>query len=641
MPGILTRGVLLLFFCLITPNVSAQSEAAFLRAGDDAMRKKDPVAATAFYMEALEYNASVRNMQKIAKAWKARYNYPIAITWYQKILSEAGASGPDEDQARTELYDLYKRSDQLQRSQELLAKIGNTKTADSLREDYKAFTALNSINANVFQLPSSVNSAYSDFAPVLYGDSVLIFSSNRIKSNKTGKSSSRIYRSSITGNQFTDATMMTGAMNHSGKHTANLSMSEDGKLIVFTICNEDEDNFTTCLLYESRFTKKGWEPAVKLSDSLNFPGFTSTQPCIRTNREKGYILYFVSNNEKGKGGMDIWQAERDASGKYSRVQNLDEINTAFDELTPYYDRYTDTLYFASDRNGGAGGLDLWKIKPGSKLVVNAGLPYNSGYDEVYPYLLPPDSSVSARHLYLASNRPPAKTFKGEPCCFDIFRISPVPDTSASDSVVTPDLADLIRDTLSYVQGKDSALKLLLPLRLYFDNDYPDPKSRSSETRAQYSALLNDYLQKEEEFIRYATNPAEKNKVESFFRDSVQGSLYRLEQFSSGILDLVKLGYSLEITLQGSASPLADSRYNLILSERRIGSLLNDWLSDGPEELKNAIRDGIIAIKRDAAGESLSEQQVNDRADRVGESVYGLAASQLRRIEITGITIKKL
>ena len=97
----------------------------------------------------------------------------------------------------------------------------------------------------------------------------------------------------------------------------------------------------------------------------------------------------------------------------------------------------------------------------------------------------------------------------------------------------------------------------------------------------------------------------------------------------------------EITLQGSASPLADSRYNLILSERRIGSLLNEWLSEGPEELKNAIRDGIIVIKRDAAGESLSEQQVNDRADRVGESVFGLAASQFRRIEITGITIKKL
>lgn len=631
----MSRLLSVFFVLLLSAQCFAQSESAYIKAGDEAMLNKDPVSATAYYLNALEYRSSCSTMQKTGAAWKARFNYKSALEWYRKSLQE----NPDPEEkanADRNIYDLLKRSGELE-SAALFASQCTSPFADSLYNDYSKVILQPALELYVVQQGNEINSGYSDFAPHLMGDSVFIFSSNRYK-DKDGKAISKVLRSAVKDTIYTKADLWQGPLNPPGKHTANVSVSEDGKVIVFAICEENDAKNIVCKLYECRRTDSKWTEAEMLEDSvINLNGYTSTQPCISTNREKGYVLYFASDRPGGKGGMDLWKSERDARGKYSTPVNIPFVNTPKDELTPWYDGTTDTLYFAAERKGGFGGLDLWKVKTGDSLQLNCGRPVNSGYDDLYLQTRPAKENALAA-AFVVSNRPPSKTFKGETCCYDIFRLEPF-----ADNLMKRDSAaafPVITDTLAYVRQKDATLKTLLPLRLYFDNDYPDPRSRKPETTALYTDLLEDYLARRDEFSRQALTESDRNAIEAFFSDSVTASGTRLETFTKGLEELLRLGYKIDITLQGSASPLADSRYNVILSERRISSLLNHWLQSGPEILRSALINGDVRITRDAAGEMLSGAEIDDRADSASQSVYGLKASKLRRIEITSLTLSK-
>lgn len=640
MSGIL-KTVLLLFFFAIPDMAFAQSESAYTKAGDEAMLRKNPVAATAFYIEALEYNPeSVILTQKTAAAWKARFNYKNALAWYRKSLSLDKLTNEQVVTALVQIYDLQKRMEDYSAAEYTYGQVPDRIIADSLLRDYSMVLMNAHHPAKEIQLGDEINTGYSDFAPQMLGDTTLMFSSNRFKALKTGNASSKIMRASKKGQKFTMSEPMPGSMNPYGKHTANASVSQDGKIMIYTICEEDENNIITCQLYESVRQGAAWSAGILMPDSnININGTSSTQPCITTNREKGYVLYYASNRKNSKGGYDIWMSERDPNGKYTPSVSLKYVNTTADEMTPWYDAYSDTLYFSSLRTGSFGGLDIWKIKLNDSLIINCGTPFNSGYDDLYPNILSPDTIITEiRKSYIVSNRPPSKTFKGETCCYDIFYIEPV--ITKHDSVIAVKPPEkIITDTLAYVKQKDESLKTLLPLRLYFDNDYPDPKSRSSTTTSSFSSLAYAYLDKSAQFID-ANEGAEKEAITTFFRDSVTGSVERLRTFSEGLAEMITLGYKVEITLQGSASPLADSRYNVILSERRIHSLLNEWEQSGPSLLRSSINNGDITIIREAAGESLADQKVTDRADRINESVYGEKASKLRRIEITSLTLRK-
>jgi len=645
MSGLLKR-ILFLFLLIAQGHLHAQSEAVYLRAGDEAMRKKDPVAATAFYLEALEYNSTVTLMQKIAAAWKARFNYRTAASWYKMSLAEEKITSHEKSTAFRELYDLQKRMGETEAALAVIKNVTEPTLSDSLHRDHLLAIGNPVYEASITQLGDEINSGFSDFSPLLTSDSLFIYSSKRFKLAESGNYVSKILSAKIRNGKYSQAAPMTGPMNIPDKNVANASLSQDGKIMVFAVCEEDEDNKLSCKLYEITQSAKGWSPIIELPDSfINLQGYTSTQPCISTNLEKGYILYFSSDRPGGKGGMDLWKAERDAGGNYTPAVNLSAINSQQDEMTPWYDGYTDTLYFASQRTGGMGGLDIWKTKGNDSTILHCGSPVNSGYDDLYMHTLAPGvAPTQLPSAYLVSNRPPSKTFKGETCCYDIFKVEPIATTIDSTPLAgktDPDvLSGAITDTAAYVLQKDASLKMLLPLRLYFDNDYPDPRSKSNKTNAAFSTLATDYLSKSDEFIRESSSREAETEIQTFFRDSVEGSLTRLAQFTSGLSELLDLGYKVEITLRGSASPLADSRYNVILSERRINSLLNDWKQSGSENLRSALENGHLKITRVAAGESLADQKVIDRADRVSESVYGLNASRLRRIEIISLTIQK-
>jgi len=134
------------------------------------------------------------------------------------------------------------------------------------------------------------------------------------------------------------------------------------------------------------------------------------------------IIYFVSDKEGGKGGMDIWYTSFDNKTKTYKVpvNAGSKINTPGDEVSPFIDPKTQTLYFSSDGWQGIGGLDIFKTNGEMKKwtqPVNMGVPINSNYDDLYFVVAPSNQDNGL----LVSNRPVIENGVNRgSCCDDIF-----------------------------------------------------------------------------------------------------------------------------------------------------------------------------------------------------------------------------
>ncbi|PLX17843.1 MAG: hypothetical protein C0599_13210 [Salinivirgaceae bacterium] len=88
---------------------------------------------------------------------------------------------------------------------------------------------------------------------------------------------------------------------------------------------------------------------------------------------------------------DIYMAEKKGARISKPVDMGDKINTKYVESGATLTPVGDTLYFASDREGGLGGMDIWmsiRLPDGDwGTPINVGEPINTPYDEDYPHMM--------------------------------------------------------------------------------------------------------------------------------------------------------------------------------------------------------------------------------------------------------------
>lgn len=151
------------------------------------------------------------------------------------------------------------------------------------------------------------------------------------------------------------------------------TISQDGKILLYTICNHP-DGMGSCDIYYAVKEDSGWGEPRNIGPPVNSP-FWDTQPCLSPdNRE----LYFVSNRAGGYGGSDIYVSELQPDGHWGKPQNLGpNINTPGDESSPFIHADDQTLYFASSGWPGVGGVDLYYVRKNPD--GSWGKPQNLGY----------------------------------------------------------------------------------------------------------------------------------------------------------------------------------------------------------------------------------------------------------------------
>lgn len=127
----------------------------------------------------------------------------------------------------------------------------------------------------------------------------------------------------------------------------------------------------------------------------------------------GLSLYFTSTRPGGVGGEDIYVSQRESrDGEWGPSMNLGPIiNTADNEMVPAFSRDGHLLFFASNRPGGFGGLDIWVSRRDDthddfawQPAENLGAGVNSASIDAGPSYFENDE-LGVPQLYFNSNRP--------------------------------------------------------------------------------------------------------------------------------------------------------------------------------------------------------------------------------------------
>ncbi len=142
------------------------------------------------------------------------------------------------------------------------------------------------------------------------------------------------------------------------------------------------DNFDG-VIYSSDYRDGKWTPIKKLNRNINTK-FYESHASISADGKK---LYFTSNREGGIGNLDIYLSEKDASGDWGPAVNLGpEINTPYNEDTPFITENDSVLYFSSEGHSSMGGYDIFKSRKkgsGWETPVNLGYPINTTDDDKF------------------------------------------------------------------------------------------------------------------------------------------------------------------------------------------------------------------------------------------------------------------
>ncbi len=287
-------------------------------------------------------------------------------------------------------------------------------------------------NPNYIVKNEYANSTESDFGPAFFLHDKVVFTSAK---NGTGNGwdrniSNKLYISKRDGNRYlTIPSKVRGAMTEA-ENEGPVSYSRDGKWVAYT-----KNSFTNGIRHVS---SKHHNLSIFIAEVLpngdwknekpfayNGSGYSSGFPCFADN---GNTLYFASDRPDGLGGFDLFVSTRNGNS-WSLPQNLgSNVNTPGNEVTPFFN--AGELHFASDWHFGLGGLDIFKAsKSGGTFtnVVNLGNGVNSSYDD-YGFIYDHSNGVG----YFTSNR---KGGKGKE---DIYRIT---RSTTSTPVTTPILAN--------------------------------------------------------------------------------------------------------------------------------------------------------------------------------------------------------
>jgi peptidoglycan-associated lipoprotein len=377
--------------------MSGCSSSGSMSKADKKFAKAEYESAIKLYQDDIKKGKDVANANyKIAEAYRMSNRLPQAETYYQAAL-EAGNKREDAKFYYGMALKANAKYDEAANQFNAYASAGGKNAnliARAKREATNVQKATELLNTPTYMEVTNVqpvNSAASEYAPVMKGDE-LVFSSSR--GNKTYAGNGEGFND-IFAIKFDDAEAMTGGtvrsfdnqINLSDTHDAAATFSKDGNTVVFARGNTGSKKGTLNVdLFISRFKNGVWSEPKMIS--VNDKRAWDSSPAFSPD---GTTLYFSSDRKGGQGGNDIWKTTLDASGRFSAPQNLGpEINTPGNENFPFV-APDGTLYISSDGHAGLGMLDLYRIENGKP--VNLGAPINSNADDFAPFIKDKDQGL--------------------------------------------------------------------------------------------------------------------------------------------------------------------------------------------------------------------------------------------------------
>ncbi len=213
-------------------------------------------------------------------------------------------------------------------------------------------------------MPPNVNTLLNEGAPTIAADGrSLIFvacsdqsGDNNYGENRTGKGSCDMFYTKKLGSRWTDPVNLPGNVN-TASWESQPSLSSDGKTLYFIRRVSKKGEPTDSDIFVSRLMDNGqWSTPTPLPGNINTP---MQEESVLIHPD-GKTLYFASRGHVGMGGSDIYVTRLNEKGNWSNPENLGyPINTMYEENSLMVSPDGEIAFFASDRKGGYGQLDIY------------------------------------------------------------------------------------------------------------------------------------------------------------------------------------------------------------------------------------------------------------------------------------------
>lgn len=326
--------------------------------------------------------------QVIAESYRLSNRIEDAAPYYQKLVEEdptfdsyyrlgLSLKAQDKDEEAKEAFEKAKGYTQ---DETYLAETQRQLEAIKLSQGIKNYWPYHEL-VNYKDL----NTAGPDYAPVISED-FLYFTSGRQASGlypADGSPYTKIYRARAEGLRVdvTGAQPLPEFKNEEGLNQAAIAVSPDGNTIIYARGNSTSDkDLPETALFVSYFRGGGFTQPIWMPINEDETWWNST-PAFSAD---GSELYFVSNRPGGFGGIDLYKATKLANGDFGNPVNVGpNINTPGNELFPR-PMADGKFFFSSDGHPGYGKLDLFvaeKDASGAQVIKNLGENFNSTNDD--------------------------------------------------------------------------------------------------------------------------------------------------------------------------------------------------------------------------------------------------------------------
>jgi outer membrane protein OmpA-like peptidoglycan-associated protein len=234
-----------------------------------------------------------------------------------------------------------------------------------------------------------INTEHLEFSPAFYQNGIVYVSSryqNGPVDEKIGETFFELFYSELDreGNPLEPQDFSVNV--NSQTHEGPVSFNQAGDVIYFTRNNmrngvrqADDQDVTRLKIYEAEKGMFDWENVRELP--FNGDNFSSCHPSLSPD---GRRLYFTSDMPGGYGGFDLYVVEKVGDSWTQPINLGPEVNTTGNEVFPFI-HDSGMLFFSSNGHEGYGGLDIYMINVGGQSwskVFNLGMPLNSARDDL-------------------------------------------------------------------------------------------------------------------------------------------------------------------------------------------------------------------------------------------------------------------
>ena len=270
------------------------------------------------------------------------------------------------------------------------------------------FIALNNTIERPFIVHSlSINTEGSEFGVSLQGDKVL-FASTRKGGKKYGWNNQPyldLYEATVEENgELVDPIELNNTIN-TKMHESNGVITKDGQTMYFSRNHyldgkkeKDANKVSNLNIYKASLVDGDWGNVIELP--FNNPNYSMMHPALNFDETR---LYFSSDKPGSVGSFDIYYVNINSNGTFDAPENLgDKVNTPHREQFPYISS-ENILYFSSDGHFGIGGLDIFKsakTDDAFQTPINLSDVVNSSADD-FAFVIDEENETG----YFSSNKP--------------------------------------------------------------------------------------------------------------------------------------------------------------------------------------------------------------------------------------------